>query len=166
LTLGPEICIEGEFHIDVGGNWFHDGAPIGRRNLVKLLARVLVRDGEGAYWLQTPVEKVPVTVEDVPFLAVELEVQGSTDAQVLRFRTNIDSWVELGAAHPLIVRMGEVGPRPYLVLADGLEALVARPVYYQLATLAVPGPRGEEPPGVWSGGRFFALSPPARGARS
>ncbi len=159
MTLDPEICIEGEFHIDAGGNWFHDGAPIGRRNLVKLFAQVLVRDGEGAYWLQTPAEKVPVTVEDVPFQAVELEVKGDTAAQVLRFRTNIDTWVDLGPDHPLIVRMAPAGPRPYLVLAGGLEALVARPVYYQLAELADGGPNGEEPLGVWSGGRFFSLSP-------
>jgi len=158
MAAGPEICIEGEFRIDSKGTWFHEGAPIGRREMVKLFARVLVRDGEGAYWLETPVEKVPVMVEDAPFLAVELKVQGRAAAQALRFRTNIDRWVELGADHPLIVR---AGPRPYVKLAGGMEALVVRPVYYQLADLAVAGPAGTEHPGVWSGGRFFPLTPAA-----
>ena len=120
---------------------------------------MLVRDGQGAYWLETPVEKVPVTVEDAPFLAVELEVRDRGAAQTLSLRTNIDQWVDLGARHPLIVRVGPVGPRPYVGLAGGMEALVARPVYYQLAELAVVGPEGTEHPGVWSGGRFFSLTP-------
>jgi hypothetical protein len=159
MAVGPEICIEGEFRIDASGIWFHEGAPIGRREMVKLFARTLVRDDEGAYWLETPVEKVPVMVEDAPFLAVELEIQGRGAAQALRLRTNIDSWVDLGADHPLIVRAASAGPRPYVVLADGIEALVTRPVYYQLAGLAVAGPEGPEHPGVWSGGLFFPLTP-------
>jgi hypothetical protein len=159
MAAGPEICIEGEFRIDAGGNWFHEGAPIGRREMVKLFARALIRDADGAYWLKTSVEKVPVMVEDAPFLAVELKVQGRAAAQALRFRTNIDSWVDLGPDHPLIVRVASAGPRPYVALAGGLEALVTRPVYYQLAALAVAGPEGTERPGVWSGGAFFPLTP-------
>ena len=156
MAADPEICIQGEFRIDAKGTWIHEGKPIGRRELVKLFARVLVRDRKGAYWLETPAEKVPVMVEDAPFLAVELEVHGAAAAQALRLRTNIDRWVDLGADHPLIVRPG---PRPYVKLAGGMEALVARPVYYQLAELAVAGPEGTEQPGVWSGGRFFPLAP-------
>ena len=156
MAAGPEICIQGEFRIDAKGIWFHEGKPIGRRELVKLFAAILVRDGEGAYWLETPVAKVPVMVEDAPFLAVELEIRGRAAAQVLRLRTNIDRWVDLGADHPLIVR---AGPRPYVRLAGGMEALVARPVYYELAELAVAGPEGTGHPGVWSGGRFFPLTP-------
>jgi hypothetical protein len=159
MAAHPEICIEGEFCIDASGTWFHEGAPIGRREMVKLFARVLVRDGEGGYWLETPVEKVPVMVEDAPFLAVELEAQGLGATQDLRLRTNVDDWVDLGADHPLIVRAASTGPRPYVKLAGGIEALVARPVYYQLAALAVTGPEGAERPGVWSGGVFFPLTP-------
>ena len=165
MTMDPEICVEGEFRIDAGGNWFHDGAPIGRLKLVKLFASVLVRDGAGAYWLKTPVEKVPVVVEDAPFIAVELDVRGRAADQVLRLRTNIDNWVELGARHPLVVRAGPAGPRPYVALTGGMEALVARPVYYQLAELVVAGPDGADILGVWSGGRFFSLTPSGREAQ-
>jgi hypothetical protein len=98
-------------------------------------------------------------VEDAPFLAVELVVQGRAAAQALRLRTNIDRWVDLGPDHPLIVRAGPAGPRPYVKLMGGMEALVARSVYYQLAELAVAGPGDGESPGVWSGGRFFPLTP-------
>ena len=109
MAAGPEICIEGEFRIDASGIWFHEGAPIGRKEMVNLFARALVRDARGGYWLETPVEKVPVIVEDAPFLAVELQVQGRAAAQLLRLRTNIDSWVELGADHPLIATRATQG---------------------------------------------------------
>lgn len=159
MAVSPDTCMDGAFRIDAGGTWFHDGVPIRRREMVKLFARVLVRDGRGDYWLQTPVEKIPVTVEDAPFLALELATRGQGAAQSLRLRTNVDCWVEIGPAHHLIVRATDSGPRPYVELADGIEALVTRPVYYQLADLAVPGPEGADRPGVWSGGMFFPLAP-------
>lgn len=159
MAVLPEICAEGVFRIDARGTWFHDGAPIGRREMVKLFARVLIRDDRGGYWLQTPVEKVPVIVADAPFVAVELEVSGRAADQILRVRTNIDSWVNIGAEHPLIVRAAPAGPRPYVDLGGGIEALVARPVYYQLAALAGPGSEAADGAGVWSGGAFFPLTP-------
>jgi len=159
MAVDPEICIEGEFRIDAGGIWFHEGVPIGRREMMKLFAQVLVRDDKGDYWLETPAEKVPVMVEDAPFLAVELEIQCLGAAQVLRLRTNIDNWLDVGAAHPLMVRAASAGPRPYVRLTGGIEALVVRSVYYQMAALAVTGPKGTECPGVWSGGLFFPLTP-------
>ncbi len=152
----PEICIAGAFRIDREGGWHHEGARIGRPEMVKLFAGVLRRDAEGAYWLETPVEKVPVEVEDAPFLAVELVVEGRGETQRLRLRTNLGDWVEIGPGHPLVVRETGAGPRPYVGLWDGLEARLTRPVYYQLANLAVPGPGGAE--GVFSAGRFFPLA--------
>jgi len=160
------------------GTWFHQGSVIHRKALVKLFASVLRRDGEGDYWLQTPVEKGRITVEDVPFVAVELSVKGGGEGQALRFRTNLDDWVEAGAAHPLRVVAGaaqscnagnggqghgdeRAGPRPYIEVRDGLEARILRPVYYELAELAVSAPVDAGAPpgtlGVWSGGLFFPL---------
>lgn len=164
MVNGPEICVAGEFRIDRDGIWHHEGGPIGRKEMVKLFASVLRRDENGAYWLQTPVEKVPVWVEDAPFLAVELEAEGAGPGRRLRVRTNLDDWVTLDAAHPLVLRESETGPRPYVIVAGGLEARVTRSVYYQLAELAETGPGGV--PGVRSAGCFFPLEPAAPGQRS
>jgi len=158
MVNDPEICIGGEFRIDRDGIWYHEGGPIGRPDMVKLFAGVLRRDENGDHWLQTPVEKVPVTVEDAPFIAVELAAEGSGKGRRLRLRTNIGDWLTVGEDHPLIVREGAAGPRPYVALADGLEARLSRPVYYQLADLAEPGPG--HGPGVWSAGCFFPLVAP------
>lgn len=153
------------YHIRIArdGTWFHDGAPIGRKPLVKLFASVLWRDDGGGYWLRTPVEQGRIDVEDAPFTAVELSVKGAGRGQVLSFRTNLDDWVEAGPAHPLrVVEDAEKGDRsPYILVRDRLEALILRPVYYALAELAVPAPDGGSAPagslGVWSHGVFFVL---------
>lgn len=161
----PEICTGGAFRIAADGTWFHDGAPIPRPALVRLFAHTLQRDEDGAYWLVTPVEKVPVAVEDAPFVAVELCAEGEGREARLSLRTNIDTWVAVDRDHPLVVRGDASAPRPYVVLGGGLEALVARSVYYELASRAAPGPEGPSGAlsgvrlGVWSAGVFFPLVP-------
>jgi len=149
------------------GTWYHEGAPIGRKPLVRLFASVLWRDDDGDYWLRTPVERGRIEVEDAPFTAVELSVKGEGEGQILAFRTNLDDWVEADSEHPLRVAQnpenGEISP--YILVRDRLEALILRPVYYELAELAVAspveGPESEECLGVWSKGVFFPLGPAA-----
>ncbi len=152
----------GDFDIRIArdGTWFHQGSPIGRKPLVRLFASVLRREADGEFWLVTPVERGRVIVDDAPFVAVELAASGTGSSQVLRFRTNIDDWVEADAAHPIRVAQapdsGE--PRPYILVRDGLEALIARSVYYHLVELAVEGEQdGETVLGVWSKAIFFPL---------
>ena len=130
--------------------------------LVKLFSTVLRRDDDGVYWLQTPVERARIEVEDAPFTAVECSSSGAGRAQILRIRTNLDDWVEVDGEHPIRVETdGETGePRPYLLVRDRLEALILRPVYYQLVELAVEeagDPGQAQVLGVWSKGEFFAL---------
>ena len=117
---------------------------------------MLRKDADGRTYLVTPAEKVDVTVEDAPFLAVEMEVAGAGAEQVLTFRTNVDDVVRCGPEHPLRfeVEAGSGGLKPYLHVRGRLEALVTRAVYYDLVELAVI--EGEQF-GVWSGGRFFAM---------
>lgn len=153
----PEICVGASFSIGADGTWFHDGHPVVRPKLVRLFARALTRDGQGRYWLVRPGERIPVAVADAPFLAVEMRVKGSGQDAMIDLRTNIGDWVPLGADHPLRVGTAERGPRPYIALDEGIEALIARPVYYEMVALAVPGPAGS--PGVWSAGHFFSLEP-------
>lgn len=135
----PPECAGG-FGIRIArdGTWFHEGSPIGRLALIKLFATVLRRDERGDYWLQTPAERGRIEVEDVPFIAVEMRVEAAgTPAQTLRLRTNLDEWVRLDDHHPLRVAVDEKGqPAPYIEIRNGLEARLARPVFYDLVALA------------------------------
>jgi uncharacterized protein len=148
-----------EIRIARDGTWYHEGAPIGRKALVRLFASVLWRDEGGGYWLRTPAERGRIEVEDAPFVAVELSVKGKGRDQVLAFRTNLDDWVEAGPDHALRVVEGPAKGdlSPYILVRDRLEALILRPVYYELAELAGPAPAAAGTLGVWSRGVFFPL---------
>ncbi|GAB5470561.1 MAG: DUF1285 domain-containing protein [Rhodospirillales bacterium] len=150
-----------QMRIDVEGTWYYRGSPIRRPGLVKLFASVLRREADGSYWLVTPVERGLIAVEDAPFVAVDCEVSGSGRAQDLRFRTNLDHEFVADADHPLRVAetAGSAAPRPYVMVKPGLEALIARAVFYRLADLAVGDPDHPGLLGVWSGGCFFPLGP-------
>jgi hypothetical protein len=105
--------------------------------------------------LVTPAEKLDIDVEDAPFVAVELKTEGSGRERSLAFRLNTGELVVAGPEHPLSFRSKPDGPHPYLEVRRGLEALVTRPAYYELANLAIED--GGDPPGLWSGGAFFPL---------
>jgi hypothetical protein len=145
-----------DIRIAADGTWYYQGTPINRMGLVKLFAGVLRRDEAGDYWLVTPAERGRITVEDAPFLAVELDSVEEGEDQVLTFRTNLDHRFEAGPDHPIRVSVnpGSGEPRPYILVANGLEALIVRSVFYDLVD------RAEERNGrigVWSKGVFFAL---------
>ena len=149
-----------EFRIARDGTWFYQGSPIGRKALVQLFSTVLRREHDGSYWLITPVERARVEVDDAPFTAVEVYVQGHGSDQVLRFRTNLDQWVEAGPEHPIRVETApDTGePSPYILVKGGLEALIARPVCYELVERTETKKKdGKVMLGVWSKGTFFPL---------
>jgi hypothetical protein len=154
-----EIGAGERFRILADGTWLHEGRPITRPALMRLFGSALRRMPDGGHWLVTPTERIPVAVDDAPFVAVAMAAEGVGRDAEIRFRTNIDSWVRLDANHPLRIAGGAKGPRPYVGLDGGLEALIARSVYYDLAAHAVTGPDGRA--GVWSAGRFFPLVPEA-----
>ncbi len=156
---GPFFRGDIDMRIARDGTWFYKGTPIERMALVKLFATILSRDDAGDYWLKTPVEETRIQVEDAPFVAVELEVQGSGRDRQLRIRSNIDEWIVAGPAHPIrVVENRDTGePSPYVRMRPGLDALIARSVFYQLADLAEPSPQTDGRLGVWSGGVFFDL---------
>lgn len=145
------------------GTWLYRGSPINRIELVKLFASVLRREADGSYWLVTPVERGRVEVDDAPFVAVELAAEGAGSDQMVRLRTNVDAWLTLGPEHPLRLRRpadqaAEAGPVPYVEVRAGLEARLARPVYYELVELGQERREdGRQRFGVWSDGVFFAL---------
>ena len=150
----PTHCGDSEMRIARDGTWYHQGSPIGRQAMVRLFSTILRREPDGRFVLVTPVEKLDIEVEDAPFVAVELKAEGEGRAASLAFRLNTGEIVIAGPDHPLRFEPGAEGPHPYLRVRGGLDALVARPVYYELAELAL---AGGDPPGLWSGGRFFPM---------
>ncbi len=165
-------CGDLPFLIKRDGTWLYRGSPIGRKELVCLFSSVLKRTADGAYWLETPAERGRIEVEDVPWLAVELDWCGVGCAQVLSFRTNVDQVVTAGPDHPIRVKHDRLTcePTPYILVrgAEGappLEARIGRAVYYELVALAVPGMvRGRRVLGVWSQHKFFSLGDLPHGA--
>lgn len=153
----PPHCGHSAMRIARDGTWFHEGAPIRRPAMVRLFSSILRRETDGGFVLVTPVEKLDIDVEDTPFLAVELVSEGEGQDRALAFRLNSGDVVIAGAAHPLRLDPGIEGPLPAIEVRPGLDARVARPVYYELANLAIG--EGAEPLGLWSDGVFFALEP-------
>lgn len=157
----PPYCGDLDMRIAVDGTWFYQGTPIGRPALVRLFASILKREGE-KYFLVTPVEKCGIVVEDAPFLAVELQVEGGGAGRQLRFRTNMDDWVACGPDHPLRFETEAAtgGLKPYVHVRAGLWAKVTRAVWYDLVELGEQREvGGTEMFGVASGGKFYAMAP-------
>lgn len=154
----PMDCGDLGMRIARDGTWFFRNSPIGRLPLVKLFASVLRREGDD-YWLVTPAERGRIAVDDVPFVAVALDVEGEGRDQALVFRTNLDDIVTADADHPLRVAERASGePIPYLLVRNGLEARLARAVFYQLVELGAEERLGAEMVfGVWSRNQFFRL---------
>jgi hypothetical protein len=157
----PAHCGEIDIVIKRNGLWFHEGTPIGREALVRLFSTVLRLDPDG-YHLVTPVEKMKITVEDAPFIAVRVDQEGEPGAETLKFLTNVGDVVEAGPDNAIRVEMDEATgePRPYLHVRRGLEALIARPVFYELVELAAERETPEGPTlGVASNGAWFPVGP-------
>ncbi len=131
----PPFCGDIDMRISNGGTWFYNGTPIGRPALVKLFASILRRDSD-RFVLVTPVERVGITVEDAPFLAVEMAVEGEGRGRRIAFRTNVDDLVQVDAAHPLRFETDEAGGvKPYVLVRGDLWALVTRALTYDLVEL-------------------------------
>jgi hypothetical protein len=161
----PVECGVLPFLIRRDGSWLYRGSPIGRKELVCLFASVLRREADGAYYLETPAERGRIEVEDVPFVAVELDWTGDGRQQVLSFRTNVDQVITAGPDHPIRVAhdLLTCEPTPYILARagagpHGIEARINRAVYYELVALGVREWVGcRRMLGVWSCGRFFPL---------
>lgn len=157
---GRVVCDDLDMRIDRDGVWYYHGSAIRRKELVCLFASVLTRDEDGRYWLVTPNEIGLVRVEDAPFIAVEMFEAGSAREKMISLRTNVDEIVTVNDEHSLHVvtnpKTGE--PSPYVRLREGIEARVARSVYYELVARGVEEEIGGQLFfGIWSSGSFFAL---------
>jgi hypothetical protein len=154
----PDFCGDLDIRIARDGTWYYLGSPIGRKPLVRLFSGVLRLDDDNKYYLVTPVEKIGITVDDAPFVAVEMFREGTGRDQILSFRTHVDDYVILDQEHRLRVTFNAETdePSPYITVRANLEALINRPVFYDLVALANEEViDGETRFGVWSSGHFF-----------
>ena len=156
----PPFCGDIDMRIARDGTWYYLGTPIGRAPMVKLFSSILKREGD-AYFLVTPAEKVGITVDDAPLLAVDFTATGEGLAQNLRFVTKTEDEVDADAQHRITVRIDETGaPSPYIHVRDGLNALIDRKSFYRLIELGCHAVQdGESWFGLWSHGQFFKVSP-------
>lgn len=158
----PEFCGDIDMRIARDGTWFYMGTPIGRERLVRLFSTILRHDEDGKYYLVTPVEKVGIRVDDAPFLAVAMSVEGAGRDQTLTFTTNVGDATVAGPEHPIrFVVDRETGePAPYVHVRARLEALINRAVFYDLVELGTEEEHeGRRWFGVWSSGVFFPFMP-------
>lgn len=158
----PPFCGDIDMRIATDGTWFYCGTPIGREAMVRLFASVLRKDEDGRTYLVTPVEKCGITVDDVPFLAVAMSVEGEGRNRVIGFRTNVGDAVLVDDAHPMRFDFDPTngGLKPYVLVRGRLEARLARPVLYELVELGeTEVVDGREWFGVRSSGRFFPVTP-------
>jgi hypothetical protein len=143
------------------GTWFYLGTPMGRKPMVKLFSSIIRKDGDD-YFLVTPVEKVGITVDDAPFVAVDFDVEGDNDQQTLIFTTQVDDTAIAGPDNPLrVVRDPKTGePSPYVLIRANLEALIDRKSFYRLVDIGTHNEHeGQSWFGVWSSGIFFPIIP-------
>lgn len=157
----PPYCGDLDIRITRDGTWFYLGTPIGRPELVRLFSSILKKEGE-RYYLVTPVEKVGITVDDAPFVAVDFEAEGEGAWQRITFVTQVGDTVTAGADHPVRVAhdaaTGE--PAPYVEVRAGLEALIDRKSFYRLAEIGrIEAHEGADWFGLWSCGVFFPILP-------
>ena len=157
----PPFCGDLDIRIARDGMWWYLGTPIGRKELVNLFASVLKLE-DGRYYLVTPVEKIGITVDDAPFVAVDFEVADAGPAQTITFETNVGEFSVAGPDNPIrVVRDPDTGePSPYVHIRSGLEALIDRKSYYRLVEIGehdlVDNDRWF---GLRSGGVFFPIIP-------
>ena len=155
----PPHCGDIDIRIARDGTWFYLGTPIGRPELVRLFSTILRKDGDD-YVLVTPVEKVGITVDDAPFVAVDFNRKGDG----LVFETNVGDKMTAGPDHPIRVeRDPETGePSPYILVRANLEALIDRKSFYRLVEIGEHADyQGDSWFGLWSLGEFFPIIPSA-----
>ncbi|MBW0145440.1 DUF1285 domain-containing protein [Sphingomicrobium clamense] len=151
----PTHCGDSEMKILRDGTWLHQGSPITRPAMVRLLSTVLRREEDGSHVLVTPVEKLTIEVERTAFRAIAMTMEGAGEDRRIAFELDSGDAVIAGPDHAISVIEEEDGPSPRVHVRHGLEAEIARPLYYKLAETAL----AEEAKGVWSDGVFFSLEP-------
>lgn len=153
----PPYAGEIDIQIRRNGDWFHEGGKINRPEMVRLFASILRKEGDDFY-LVTPVEKVKISVEDTPFVIVDLSIEGTGREKIIRFETNLGDRVVADAKHLVRLDPTDAAPTPYIMVRDGLDARLDRKTYYRVVESAeIETLDGEAWLGIWSRGVFLKL---------
>lgn len=153
----PEECGHSEMRIARDGTWYHQGSAINRPEMVRLFSTVLRRESDGRHMLVTPQEKLEIDVDVTAFRAVDMTIEGCGRDQTIAILLDSGDAVILGPEHPLSIVETSEGVSPRIGVRHGLEAELSRPIYYELADLALADEGGHL--GIWSQGTFFSLEP-------
>ncbi|HTK58803.1 MAG TPA: DUF1285 domain-containing protein [Sphingomicrobium sp.] len=153
----PSHCGNSDMRIARDGTWYYRGTPIERPAMVRLFASVLRREADGSHVLVTPVEKLAVEVEATAFRATQMTMTGERENRRIGVTLDSGDALIIGPDHALSVIEAAGGPSPRIAVRFGLEAELARPLYYELAEIALE--ESHDPPGIWSNGAFFPLVP-------
>ena len=151
----PPLCGHSGMRIARDGTWYHEGEPIGRPAMIRLFSTILKREPDGSHVLVTPVEKLAIDVDCTAFRAVEMTSEGHGKDRRIALALDSGDALVVGPEHPLEVIGDGHGLSPRVAVRHGLEAELSRPIYYELAQVALED--GADPPGVWSDGCFFRL---------
>ena len=155
----PPYCGEIDMRISTDGTWFYCGSPIGRKNLVNLFSSIWLKEND-KYFLITPVEKVGIKVDDVPFIAVDFEKIKENKKTYLVFYTNIEETIILSKTNPIRIAFNDntQEPSPYILVRKDIEAKIDRKSFYRLLDLAEYSKlEGKEWLGIYSDSIFFPI---------
>ena len=116
-----------DLRVDKDGDWYDEGVQITHHGILENLRGNLRRDDAG-YFIQTRV-RIPITVEDAPFVVMRVERRGDGLHAYLNDGTE-------AKLDPARLRLGP-GDVPYGVVKDGaFEARFNRAAAWQLLQLA------------------------------
>jgi len=155
----PKYCGDIDMRIASDGTWFYCGSPINRKKLVKLFSSILINENN-KYFLITPVEKVGIKVDDVPFIANDFEKIVENKKSYLVFFTNIDESIILSKKNPFRISINDKTqePSPYILVRKNIEAKIDRKSFYRLLDLAEYSlVKGQEWLGIYSDSTFFPI---------
>ncbi len=157
-SWNPERSSNSEMRIARDGRWYHQGGEITRPAMIRAFSSLLQCDAHGQHWLVTPQERLSITVDDAPLLAVAMQVSGRGKEQILSFRLNSDDLIIAGTDHPITMRADDDGARPYLLARGRIWAKLVRSVYYELAELVLANE--DDSHLIYSNDAHFSLAEP------
>ena len=122
----PPFCGDMPLVIKSNGQWWHAGTPFTRAKLVKLFASVLKKEADD-YFLVTPVEKIRIQVEDVPFVIIDSTI----NSDKITVTTQVGDHFSLGSMHPIELRNFQESCVPYVKVRRNLWARIHQNVLYR-----------------------------------
>lgn len=186
----PEQVTDMDLTIKANGEWWHEGGHMTRQSLVSLFATILWKEennGAVEYFLKTPVQKLRIHVEDAPLLINDVGIVEEQGESWLEFTTTTGDVVRLDDEHPISLRAYTMKDsddnshsdksknkednkstesskqiRPYMMVRNGLEALIGRNAFYHLTEIGELTEReGETILTLQSGDNAYTLSMPS-----